>query len=173
MKRSFVVSLCALLVLASAAMGDVRPVSPDELPQPERIVAPVVVKRGALREERNVQAKIQIPRHLVGAGDFGAAAPTGAAAPAPGDQGGGPAIITIIAGLAMSLAAVSFVFVLRGNRKAKAVALVATTGAVLLGAWSMARADIPVPDQPRPATGPQIVIEFLDEGESVTLLLPR
>lgn len=172
MKRSFVLSLCALLV-TSVAMADVRVEPPEEAPQPERIVAPVVVKRGALREERNVQAKIQIPRHLVGAGGFGAAAPTGAAAPAPEDQGGGPAIITIIAGLAMSLAAVSFVFVLRGNRKAKAVALAATASAMLLGAWSLARADIPVPERPQRPAGPQIVIELLDEGDSVTLLLPR
>jgi hypothetical protein len=155
------------------------PAPPPRREEATRLVAPLVIKRGALRgEERTVQAKIQIPAALVhgaaaGApGAAGAAPPTGNVprAPAPEKQSGGPALGTIMAGIALSLAAVSAVFLVRGKRVTRAAAAVSLVGAALLCAWSAAQADIRV-EPPPPET--QIVIELVPDGESVTLLLPR
>lgn len=154
--------------------------------EPTRLVAPVVIKYGLRGEDRSVKAKIQIPASLVhgGGGGFGAApaaggaqptgnapnAPAPKAAPAPEKQSNIPPLESIIAGIALSLAAVSVVLLVRGNRATKAAAVASLVGAALLGGWSAAQADIPVaPRKPES----QIVIELVEEGETVTLILPR
>jgi hypothetical protein len=154
-------------------------------PKPEsRVVAPLTIKRGEIRGEgRAVQAKITIPKKLVHAGGApaGGAAPAAAPrAPAPNarEQAGIP-YGTVIAGLAMSMAAVSAVFVVRGNRGTKTTALAVLAGAIVLGAFSAANADL-IPGRPRgpvPPGGPppaeEIVIELVDDGDAVTLQLVR
>ena len=173
----------ALIPLSVVAMGTALANAPAPPPRPEvtRLVAPVVIKRGALRgEDRDVLAKIQIPAALVhggraGAAPGGAPGPTGntpasRSAPAPDKQSNAPALGTIIAGIALSLAAVSALFVVRGKRTTKTVAVASLAAAALLAGWSAAQADIPVePRRPEP----QIVIELVEDGETVTLLLPR
>jgi hypothetical protein len=83
---------------------------------------------------------------------------------------------TVIAGLALSLAAVSAVFVFRGNRGTKTAALALLAGALVLGGWSIAQADLAVPPAGprRPVEEPKIVvIELAEDGDSVTLLLAK
>ena len=64
---------------------------------------------------------------------------------APEKQSSLPALGTTIAGLALSLAAVSVVLLVRGSQRTKTAAVVALVGAGLLGGWSIAQADIAVP----------------------------
>ena len=152
--------LCALAFLSlssAAAQADVRPPPAES----EFIHAPLVIKRGALRgAERNVQAKIVIPKHLVQSGGFGGNGPEEMGA-LPSNHG------TWIAGIALSLAAVSVVFVIRGNRATKTIAAGVLAGAIALGSYSAVLADIPTPR----SAGPEIVIELVEDGESVTLFL--
>lgn len=155
--------VCAMVLLflsSAAAQADVRPEPPNE---PERVSAPLVIKRGPIRGvERNVQAKIIIPKYLVQQGVAGAAAPEAMGA-LPANYG------TWIAGIALSLAAVSGVFVVRGKRATKTITASVLAGAIALGSYTAVQADLA---PPRPA-GSEIVIELVDDGESVTLLLPR
>jgi len=90
---------------------------------------------------------------------------------------------TVIAGVALSLAAASSLWVLR-RREARLVAAAALLVVVSCGAWNLAHGDLLVPggkgprrppgnpNAPRPQ--PTILIETTDEGDSVTLILkPR
>src|SRR5205085_4832067 len=153
----------ALLVLAlsTAAIADIP--NPNRRQQNQnpvnenRAVAPVVVKHGPIRGEgRSVQAKIIIPRALL-PGDagqaVGAPAPTAPAPAAPAPRfelippkpqtgSNTPPLGTAIAGIAMSLAAVSLVFVVRGNRVTKAAALIVLSGGLVATGWGIAHADI-------------------------------
>jgi hypothetical protein len=74
----------------------------------------------------------------------------------------------------MSLAAVSLVFVVRGNRGTKTTALAVLAGALVLSAFSAASADL-IPGRPNgPVPAPaEIVIELVDDGDAVTLQLVR
>lgn len=107
----------------------------------------------------------------------GGAAPAGATpAPAPSappksEARATPPWGTVVAGLAMSLAAVSVVFVVRGNRAAKTTALVLLGSGVVLGAYAIGRADIPAPG--RRQNNPEIVIQLVDDANEVTLLLKQ
>jgi hypothetical protein len=159
-----------------------------------RVVLPVVIRRGIRGENGNVQAKVVIPRYLLDgalesyrgakvkptAKDEVGEAPA-EKAPAPGEApaaGGTPlpappkagASATppwgrIIAGIAMSLAAVSAVFVMRG-RGTKTAAAVLVAGSVVLGTYAVGWADVAVPRR-----GPEIVIQLVDDANEVTLLL--
>jgi hypothetical protein len=147
-----------------------NPIAPPQIPAPEkanRITAPIVIKHGAIKGEGpGIQAKLIIPKGLV----HGAAPPRAGSAPAPAveRQSSLQSLRTVIAGIAMSLAAVSVVFIVRGNRNGRTVALAMLVGAMVLGAYGVASADIP--DRPE---RPQIVIELVDGGDSVTLLLAK
>ena len=184
MNRTALIAAALVMVGNSFVWADV-PAPPPK--REERVVAPVSIVRGAIRGEgRSVQAKIRIPKHLVHGGGFGAPAaepvpppgrvpPRGIEPPAPRaeDRSSLPPFGTIVAGLAMSLAAVSVVFVARGNRTGKTVAMAIFAGAVVLGVYGAATADLIVPGRgPRPAP-PEIVIELVDEGDEVTLFLSR
>lgn len=168
-----------------------------------RVVLPVTIRRGAIRNESgNVQAKVIIPRYLLdgaldsyrevspkpAAKDFEAppakdapadpaAAPAPelkkhAAGPAPPRAGAGVTSPygTIVAGLAMSLAAVSLVFVIRGNKTGRTVTLALVAGGLVLGAFAVGRADV-APG--RRQASPDIVIQLVDDANEVTLLLTR
>jgi hypothetical protein len=175
---------------AAAAILAWNPIAPPPKVKETRVVAPLTIKRGEIRGEgRAVQAKITIPKKLVHAGGPPPAGAAPAAAPAPRapapapnapnarEQAGIP-YGTVIAGLAMSMAAVSLVFVVRGNRGTKTTALAVLAGALMLGAFSAANADL-LPGRPRgpvPPGGPpaeEIVIELVDDGDAVTLQLVR
>jgi hypothetical protein len=100
-------------------------------------------------------------------------APPAAPAPVAPPKAGARAIPpwgTIIAGVAMSLAAVSAVFVVRDNRGAKTAALVLIAGGVVLGAYAVGRADVP---PGRRQNSPEIVVQLVDDANEVTLLLTR
>jgi hypothetical protein len=64
------------------------------------------------------------------------------------------------------------VFVVRGNRNGRTAAMAVLVGAIVLGAYGVATGDLIVPGRGRPAQ-PEIVIELVDEGDEVTLFLPR
>ncbi len=181
----------ALVTTVSLILGW-NPIAPPELRREKpvakeaSITAPVVIKTQVLEGvDKDVRAKIIIPRKLVHAGGAevarpAAASPAGNAAPRSEDRGSLTPLGTVIAGLALSLAAVSAVFVFRGNRNSKTVALAVLAGAVVLGALGVAQADIIVPGdsrrppQPKPALpSQQIVIELSDDGETVTLLIAK
>jgi hypothetical protein len=164
--------------------------------QQNRIVAPVTIQRGGIRGEgRTVQAKITIPRALLPSGNeaaVGAAAPAAPAPPASAAPTGSPApriqlipppktsstppLGSVIAGIAMSLAAVSLVFIIRGSPRKKAVYGILLGGAIGLTAFGIARADIAGQRRVRPPNAPpetEIVIEVSDFGDAVTLQLVR
>jgi hypothetical protein len=65
------------------------------------------------------------------------------------------------------------VFVFRGNRTTKTAALAVLAGAVVLGAFGVANADLIVPGRERPREPALIVIELTEDGDSVTLLLAK
>jgi hypothetical protein len=154
------------------------PVAEREAPKENRVKAPVIIKSEALAgEEKSVKAKIVIPKALLHTlGARGTARPAAGARPESREQGSLP-IGTVIAGLALSLAAVSAVFVFRGNRTTKTAALAMLAGAVVLGALGVAEADLAVPgsaEARRKAPPPQdIVIELSDDVETVTLILAK
>lgn len=158
-----------LVYLTSAALllgwNPIAPPPAAAAPKPAatKIEAPVKIVHGA------AQNKITIPRKFLPEG-----AVVVAPAPAPNARGeAGPPMGTIIAGIALSLAAVSLVFVVRGSRGTKLAAAAVLVGAATLGAWSAAQADlIPGrPNGPAAARGAKIVIEVVDDGELVTLQL--
>ena len=170
--------VAGVLVLAAEGLAN-----PIVIPQPPKeavskpLQAPVVIKRGALADkDRAIQARIIIPRSLLPATAEKAVKPTlnPALNPPPvRQQSGGPPLGTIIAGLALSLAAVSVVFVVRGNRSAKTIAAAVLIGAIGLSAWatSWANAPPPLPVRPRPGEQPKIVVEFVDDADEVVLEL--
>ncbi len=188
-------ALAALFLLACSAPA------PADIPVPvrrqeSRVVAPVVIRHGAIRGEgRSVQAKIVVPRSLLAGGDGGdhirpKRSGTGTfipPPPSPNEEARShlPPYGTVVAGLAMSLAAVSLVFVVRGNRIAKTAALVVLSGALVVAGYGIAEADIapgPRPNRPLPAPAPapalradggEIIIELTDNGDTVTLQLAQ
>lgn len=167
------------LFLASAAQADIRVEPPKR--EPVRINSKVTIKHGAIKGvDRSVVAKLIVPASLVHPAEPVPPPRPGAAptrnAPAAGDRGALPVNYrTWIAGIAMSLAAVSLVFVVRGRSTTRTVAATILGGAVLLTAYSAVQANAPppvrAPESVRPVAAPQIVIELVDEGDSVTLLL--
>lgn len=181
----WVAALTLIAVGNVSAWGDIAPPPRKQTTQDAkstRVVAEVSIKHGAIRgEARNVQAKITIPSYLV-AGDVPRGLPKsspkeGAPAPEapktgaiPEKQSSLPSLGTTIAGLALSLAAVSVVFLVRGNQRTKSTAIIALVSAGLLGGWSIAQADIALPGS---RGEPTIVIELSDDAEVVTLQLAK
>jgi len=163
MRRVAALAVVLSVSLAAAARADIR-VSPEKK-EPVRITSKVTVKHGVIKGvDRNVVAKLVVPVSLVRPAE----APRAGAAPKAQEQGALPRNMgTWIAGIALSLAAVSLVFIVRGKRTTRTVAAAVLGGAVVLGAYA-AQANVgPSPRQ----LGPQIVIELAEEGDSVTLLL--
>ena len=149
-----------------------------------KIVIPRYLLDGALDSYRDAKvkpsAKDEVPPldketpANPGSPPAGAAAPAAAppAAPAASPKSEAratPPWGTIVAGLAMSLAAVSAVFVVRGNRSAKTAALVLIACGVVLGAYAVGRADV----APVRRNGPEIVIQLVDDANEVTLFVKQ
>jgi len=79
---------------------------------------------------------------------------------------------TMIAGLAMSLALGSLVFVRRSSRSTRIIAGLVVAGVVVAGAVRVALADIaPPPSRPDPRTANAVEVQFV-KAEQVTLLVP-
>jgi len=193
----FACLIAGFAVLASGSFAAADVVVPGRRTA-GRVVLPVTVRRGAIRGENgNVQAKVIIPRYLLDGAldtyrevspkpttkdvDAGQAteapatsnglAPPSAPAPVPPPTSGAqatPPLGTIIAGIAMSLAAVSLVFVVRGNRTAKTLTLALLAGGLVLSAFAVGRADL-VPA--RRQSNSEIVIQLVDDANEVSLLL--
>jgi len=161
--------LVLTLALTEFALGDIRPVNPRPTPEPEQKLVPVkIVHAKAADLPKKAVARIVIPRHLLPElKKAAAAAPSNSALPAG----------TIIAGLALSAAAVSLIFLFPKNRRPQlAVALI---GCVILTSGYALYADLKFPGQrpnPKPVhpnENSQIQIVVQDNGTEVILTLPR
>jgi hypothetical protein len=86
--------------------------------------------------------------------------------------------------LALSLAAVSLIFVVRGKRTAQKTAGAVVALVLLLGGVGMLAADIRVPGQPyrgpakrpdgdRPKLPDHVKVIVVEEGDVITLVLPK
>ena len=147
-----------------------EPAADSSIPQP------VVVKREALKhadikDARNIKAKIIIPRSML---------PVEQKASIDQQANTGSSTSTIIAGIALSCAAVSCVFLLRKNKAGRNVAIGVLVIAGGIGIWSAAQADLipgrrPRRPEPVPAAPAEsvILLEMVEEGESITLVLPK
>ena len=173
MKLSKLIAGClvlGVLLIAHSASADKAP-APRRV-EPVKSVIPVQVKHADLKGEgEGVQAKIVLPARLR---EAAAGAKVGV------NEEAAPTQRSIVAALALSLAAVSVVFVLRGkklNTTTKA-SLLAVGG--MLAIFGAAQADIAIPGQkrgprplpPREAAKSTIVIEFSSEVEDAILTLP-
>ena len=173
MRRVAMLAVVLSVSLAAAARADIR-VPPKK--EPVRITSKVTIKHGAIKgADRSVVAKMVMPASLVHAEAARAGAAPTRNAPAPRSEEQGAirgSTGTWVAGIALSLAAVSLVFVVRGKRTTRTFAATILGGSVLLGAYGAVYANAPAPPlRPDRAPAPQIVIELVEEGDSVTLLL--
>ena len=126
-------SLLTLLTLMGPVAGNAPPPGVRQR-DTVRLVVPVVVRHGNWREGRDVQAKIVIPKQVIegekyreapGAPATNAPATEPSAAPpteSPKKGARWPNPGTVIAGLALSLAGVSLIFLKRGGRGTKLIA---------------------------------------------------
>lgn len=151
-------ALCALAAFVELAQADVAP-PPSKRSEPVNLVV--------RRDRSATHSKIQIPRKFLAAAPQGEGAAEGAAAAFP--------LQSVVAGMALSLAIVSGVVVIRrmGRRSTMAAATAVSLVAGVVGLWaaSAAVADLAVPGR-RPA-GQKIVIEVTDRGDAVVLTLGR
>lgn len=189
MCRSMLASLAFSLLLSGLSFADIpipgqpfRPRGPEERPPvaakdnstPQRVVVKTeALKHGDVKDARTIKAKIIIPRSLLPGGEKPAAGETQSSL--------GFSTGTVVAGIALSLAAVSCVFLFRRQgtpaRRATVAALVIAGG---IGIWSAAHADL-IPGRPNgprrlpgpPAVDGVILLEVAEEGEAITLILPK
>jgi hypothetical protein len=163
-------SLLLLLVLGSTALADI-PVEPRPRSDKENTATvPVVIKHEAIRGvDASTKAKIVIPRSLL-----------------PSEAGGAvgensrPIGGTVIAGIALSLAAMSLLWLRRGKPGQRTLLVLFVTGALVLGSIGVLFADLAPPGggpkvRPRPAPAKTtILLEITDEGDDVVLIVaPR
>jgi hypothetical protein len=165
-------SFAVLLSFAAVASANEPAPPPEPEPAPAITKAPVTIKYEVLRgDAAGAQAKIVIPRSLL-PGEAGRK--VGAAQPIGG---------TVIAGIALSLAAVSLIWLRKGKTIHQKVLIVVVSGALALGGVGALFADIPVPgggNRPRPRPPVErpvpakamILVEIVEDGEAVTLTLP-
>ncbi len=176
------------LLLPALSLADIpvpgqpfRPRGPIERPPAEDNSIPqtVVVKREGLKhaeikDARNIKAKIIIPRSML---------PVEKKISIDQQTSTGSSTSTIIAGIALSCAAVSCVFLLRRSKAGRNIAIGVLVIAGGIGIWSAAQADL-IPGRPngprrRPEPPPAapaesvILLEVVDEGEAITLVLPK
>ncbi len=153
--------IAAVLLLAKDAAAD-KSVAPARA-EPAKSVIPFQVKSADLQGEgENVVAKLILPARL-------------RAAAAPGkvglNDGAAPTQRSLVAALALTLAAVSVVFVLRGKQLSTASKAVVLGIVGLLGLYGAALGDAgPMPVPKRPLTD-LIVIEFSADATEATLTL--
>jgi hypothetical protein len=156
-----------VLVLTTVAWGDIPPPGKREPEVRTSVMVPVVIKHEALRGDDAVaKAKIVIPKGML---------PT---LVEEEKQGAVPRPIggTVIAGIALSLAAVSVLWLRRGKSGNRPLLMVLVSGALVLGGLSALFADLAPPGrQGRVRPGPQrpmLLLEIVEEGDAVTLTLP-
>lgn len=154
-----------LLLSASLAMADVIP-PPRRVEKDGKVAvwATVRIDSAALKgDDAAAKAKIVIPQdvldQLTGKDKAGKVGQT-------------PAMGTIIAGIALSLAAVSLLWLWRGKPKQKALMLI-LAGGLSLGGIGALFADLAPPREFRPAPRPQVVIEVSDRADRVSITLPK
>lgn len=193
--KSWALGLLVAIVAVSPALGDIPrpPPKPSIAPKPatgkvepkvvSTITSAVNVEHVDLSKHGNtLKAKIIIPKKLLAGNE--ALKDVAPAKAAPESGASFDTSRSLIAGIALSLAAVSAIFVRRGSKATKvAVGVVMVSAALLVGGtlW----ADIRIPGQPyrgparRPAEEPVkpeavnvVTIEIVEEGDVVTLQLP-
>ena len=169
---SLSVALCFASVASANAPDIEREAAPEPVPQVAKV--PVNIKYEVLRgDAAGAKAKIVIPRNLLPG-----------AAPAAEEQGAlRPIGGTVIAGISLSLAAVSLLWLRRGKLAHRKLFLVLVSGALALGGISALFADIAPPgggkrpprrlpeDRPAPAKT-MILLEIVADGDAITLTLP-
>jgi hypothetical protein len=188
------------LLLCALAQANAPPVpKPVERPQAEPPVAappaivkslslPVTIQKADLTKE-GVQAKIILSQKTLAelsAPGKKASPQQNSAAPASPDRQSSTSLWrNVIAGVALSLAAVSLIFVFRGRRSTRA-AVVALLGVTLIaGGVGVLSADIRIPGEPyrgpakrpdpepRPEPHPQVQVIVMDDAVGITLVLPE
>lgn len=188
-RLSWMLSVGWLFVGVVAAIANVapapRPAAPANAPplpgkeaeaakevRVEKLKIPVQIKHADLSGEGDgVQAKLVLPARL-----RDLPPPAGA----PGKVGSleNPSRNSLIAAVALSLAAVSVVFVVRGKKLTAATKVAIVGMAVLLGAYSVAQANAPPPElrqrlqKELAAKQPKIVVEFSADVTEAILTLP-
>lgn len=176
----FGLTCAGLLLNAALAFGNAAPI-PRPDPVVARTEAPVTIE--VVKDLQGSSAKIRIPRNLLPKLTAQEAAPRAApqSAPAPGKQSSKPYGGTLVAGLALSLAAVSMVVLLKRGATTRTIAVVLFAGGLAVIAAGTVLADIRVPGQPyngparlireQPVPAERITIEIVEDGEVVTLQL--
>lgn len=176
MKLSKLIVGCVIagaLMMARDAAAD-KSVAPVRS-EPAKSVIPIQVKHADLKGEgENVVAKIVLPARL-----------RDATAAKPGkvgmNEGVAPTQRSLVAAVALALAAVSVVFVLRGKQLNTASKVVVLGVVGLLGLYGAAQGDaLPGPGpgpgpRPIPKFGPKaelIVVEFSADATEAILTLP-
>ncbi|WP_254510445.1 hypothetical protein [Anatilimnocola floriformis] len=163
-----------LFLCVRNASADIKvPPRPAPAPATKTTTIPVQIKHADLKGEGDgVQAKIVLPASLrdAAAGKVGL------------KEDAAPTQRSIVAAIALSLAAVSMVFVLRGkklNTTSKA-AILAVGG--ILAIFGAAQADIAIPGQKRgprpipprePLAKSMIIVEFSSDVEEAILTLQK
>ena len=138
--------------------------------------APVkIVRRGLDLDDKSIKARLIIPKNLLPTEEVGAGPAAPLAPPkAKGKQSHLPPAGTVIAGLAMSLALGSAVYLIRTDKGAKTTAVVTLAAALILGVYSITSADVTTPDRPRRvAEGSNVSIVLLESGDEITLIIDK
>ena len=159
-------SLALLMSSASAACGDIAP-GRNVLPKPPMVAPVKIEQRKVVDRDPNVVARIVIPSSLLP--DL-----QEPSYQSPASKGTG-SIGTVIAGLALTTAAISLMFVKKTSPYRKK-AFIALTGCILLVAGVLLTNFFLPPNPVTPtADSPQrlIVIEVQEHGHEVSLILPR
>jgi len=169
LRKSRARSLAALLLLATVGNGSsalANKAVPD-LPSPDEPAAVPTAELSIVVDPQAKTAVLEIPQRLAGAVPVDA---QGRVEPGRGKQGRSR---TIIAGVAMSLAAVSLIFVRRASRKGRVATAVVVAGIILAGAVEIARADLAPPNGRRRGIEPAMRVEvrYTKRGE-VRLTVP-
>ena len=137
--------------------------------------APVKVIRKDLElDDKTIKAKLIIPKNLLPAQEAAGAPaiPPPAASPDKEKQSRLPPAGTVIAGLALSLALGSAVFLLRGGKGMKSPLAVSVAAALILGAYSFTLADIGTPDRPlRVVEKSNVLVVLIENGDEIQLFL--
>lgn len=173
------------LMTATAAVADLplyeRPNPPPRRVNPPSPVVeevPLKIKHGTLPDKyEGAEARIIIPKHILLKIAQKQSASTGDAWDAPRTQPWS----TVLAGIALAVAAASGIWVLR-RREARVVATGALLVVVSCAAWNLVHGDLIIPggkDSRRPPAKPDlpprptptIIIETSDGGDAVTLIL--
>lgn len=160
---------CVMCVLPNVGYCDLPPTR-SFLPKPP-VAAPVTIVEGKPDDRNpNAVAKIIIPKSLLSELED----PPGFSSVTKGNVAGG----TIVAGLAMTAAAISLMFVLRNSPRRKA-GLICLIGCVVLAGvvsvWILfGPASNPASSSANQSKPPSLIlIEVQDQGHEVILMLPK